>query len=175
MKRIIFTLCLALYAANAFAGLWPIGWYQTIDDKTGNPRSIVRLERDDDTDMTFGRIVALYDEKGNLSETMLAPERRASRIDGNPHVAGLDIIWGMESGTDRSGATELRGGRIMDPQSGRTYRATITRGADAGTIRVRGSLGPVGRTQTWRVLPASEVPEELRSLNTPSWRPATRD
>jgi len=163
MRKIFLTIGFALYAANAFA---ITGFYKTIDDSTGNPRSIVALYTYED--LIGGRIVALFDEDGNISETILAPSRQARRVTGTPHIAGLDIIWGVHADD-----TTRRGGRIMDPQSGSIYRVTIRE--DGDTLRVRGSLGPIGRTQTWHVVSVGDLPAELQGLDKSGWVPVARD
>ena len=169
MKRlVVIALVLGIgagWTARARAADAPItGFWRTIDDKTGYPRSIVRLY--DCGEALCGRIVALYTD-GEVSETILAPERVASKVKGNPKVAGLDIIWSLKRDGD-----EYKSGRIMDPQAGRSYSATIRRdAANADQIKVRGSIGPVGRTQTWHAVQAADLPAELRDLDVSGWEP----
>jgi uncharacterized protein (DUF2147 family) len=77
------------------------------------------------------------------------------RDDNNPDPAlrqrqmiGTRLLEGLQPRTGESGRWE--GGRIYDPTSGRTYRATMTLESDDRML-VRGYLGFefIGRTTTW--------------------------
>ena len=75
MKIFTFGLCGILVSGAACAALPFTGMYQTIDDETNLPKSIVKLYeyKDGNDSLLAGRIVALYDEKGNVSETINNP------------------------------------------------------------------------------------------------------
>ncbi len=155
---------MATLAATPFVGM-----YQTIDDETNKPKSIVALY--EYQDKLSGRIVALYDTDGTISETPSAPVRIASNVDGTPKYIGLDIIWDMQWNGDDA---EYTGGKIMDPASGKIYSSVIWQDSDKTKLRVRGKIGPFGRTQTWNVLNASDLPAELQNINTSDWQPIIR-
>jgi uncharacterized protein (DUF2147 family) len=142
------------------------GFYKTIDDKTGNAKSIVRIYKCGDA--ICGRIVALYDEKGaKIEETLNAPSRVAEKVSGSPKMAGLDIIWNMKPDKD-----EFSGGKILDPKSGSVYTCVIWHEKnDAKKLNVRGKIGPIGRTQVWSVFDASGLPEDLKNLDVSKWTP----
>ena len=94
-----------------------VGYYQTIDDETNSPKSIVALYEytdGDDTELA-GRIIALYGTDGAVSETLSNPTRVADAVTGSPKMVGLDIIWGMEWDDDDA---RYEDGQIMDPKSG---------------------------------------------------------
>ena len=165
MKKFL-TLGLVLITTNLFA---VTGFYQTIDDKTNMPRSIVKIFEYDDGKIG-GRIVAMYDTKGNIEDTIVTPTRRSTRLSGNPHLSGLDILWEL-----RHDGKEYSGGRIMDPQSGSAYRARIWQ-ENPAHLSVRGQLGiGIGRTQTWNTLDTAALPAELRNLDTSAWTPTPRN
>jgi len=46
---------------------------------------------------------------------------------------------------------EYQGGMILDPESGKVYRARMKLDGDGGKLSVRGFIGfaILGRTQTW--------------------------
>lgn len=159
---------LTVQIANAAAPL--VGLYQTIDDKTNQPKSIVALYEYSDGDDTeiAGRIVALYGADGKVSETLAAPVKVADKVKGTPHYVGLDIIWGMEWDADDN---RYEDGKIMDPQSGSVYSSVIWQDTP-GELNVRGKIGPIGRTQKWRALPADALPAEL--MDTTNWKPIIR-
>jgi uncharacterized protein (DUF2147 family) len=167
MKHIILTACLLVIAniANAFTG-----FYQTIDDKTNKARSIIAVYEYDGGKLA-GRIVALYGDDGAISETINNPVRVAGKVKGSPKMVGLDVVWGLERDGNGYG-----NGRIMDPTSGSIYRSNMWQEAnEPDKLRVRGRLGPFGRTQTWNVLQVKDLPKELQSIDVSKWTPAVRD
>ncbi|MCL1902509.1 MAG: DUF2147 domain-containing protein [Alphaproteobacteria bacterium] len=167
MKKIIFTAAFALATSGAFA-LPLTGFYKTIDDKTNNAKSIVRLYECGDA--LCGRIVALFDADGTaVKETLNNPERVADKVSGAPKMAGLDIIWNMEWDARDN---EYSGGKIMDPQSGSVYSSVIWADKDdANLLRVRGKIGPFGRTQVWHVMQTADLPSDLQKLDVSKWEP----
>ena len=60
---------------------------------------------------------------------------------------GAAMLWGFERARDGS----WRRGRIYDPEGGRVYRARLERTGEA-TLKVDGCLGPICRSQTWRLI-----------------------
>ncbi len=154
--------------AGSLAGL-----YQTIDDGTNLPKSIVLLYdyKDGGDDLLAGRIVGLYDGSGNLSETVKNPTKLATKVNGSPKYVGLDIIWDMKWDKDDG---QYQDGKIMDPKKGSVYSSVIWKDHN-DKLRVRGKIGPFGRTQTWNVLSASDLPAELQNIDTKNWKPIIRD
>lgn len=172
MKACIISILGILFSFGAFADIPFIGLYQTIDDETNLPKSIVKLYeyKDGDDTVLAGRIVALYDEKGNISETVNNPVKVADKVSGNPKYVGLDIIWGMEWDSDDAEYTD---GKIMDPKKGSVYSSVIWKDNN-DKLQVRGKIGPFGRTQTWNVLINSDLPVELQNIDTTDWKPIIR-
>ncbi|MCL2629211.1 MAG: DUF2147 domain-containing protein [Alphaproteobacteria bacterium] len=172
-KILISTIMAAAPMAAVFATAEPApvkapiaGFWRTLDDKTGMPKSIVRLY--ECGDRLCGRIVALFDGE-NISETYAAPVKVAEKVKGKPHIAGLDIIWDM-----RWDGKEFVGGKIMDPQSGSVYSAVIWQTKedyDFNQLRVRGKLGPFGRTQVWDAILPNRLPAELGNTDVSNWKP----
>lgn len=157
--------CLPVMAmAIPFTGL-----YQTIDDETNTPKSVVALYEyiDGDDVELAGRIVALYDTDGNISETLSNPVRVADKVSGAPKMVGMDIIWNMEWDNDDA---KYEDGKIMDPKSGKVYSSVIWQDTPS-VLNVRGKIGPFGRTQKWNVLDAAMLPSELQNLDTSAWYP----
>lgn len=173
MKKISMLCALfsVLCIGTASAALPHVGFYQTIDDETNLPKSIVALYEylDDDDVELGGRIVALYDADGKISETISNPVRVADKVSGNPKMVGMDIIWGMEWDVDDS---EYEDGKIMDPKKGSVYSSVIWQDKDDATkLRVRGKIGPFGRTQTWNVMNVSDLPADIQKLDMKNWKP----
>lgn len=170
MKKIMLCMFCSFFVAPAWAILPHTGFYQTIDDKTGTAKSIVALYEYGDGSELAGRIVALYDANGAIAETLSNPVKVAASIDGAPKYSGLDIIWNMEWDADDN---RYEDGKIMDPTSGRVYSSVIWGGKD-GELNVRGKIGPIGRTQKWHKIDASDLPAELKDIDTSKWTPKIR-
>lgn len=173
MKKLALSMLGILFSGFAFADMPFVGVYQTIDDETNLPKSIVRLYeyKDGDDSLLAGRIIALYDEKGVVSETLKNPVRVADKVSGSPKYVGLDIIWDMDWDEDDSEYTD---GKIMDPKKGSVYSSVIWQD-NKDKLRVRGKIGPFGRTQTWNVLGVSDLPAEIQNIDTTNWKPVIRD
>ncbi|MBO5834370.1 MAG: DUF2147 domain-containing protein [Alphaproteobacteria bacterium] len=167
-KKLLSSFILSLLPVVSMAASFN-GLYQTIDDETNKPKSIVALYKymeGDDMELA-GRIVALYDTEGNISETLSNPTRIADKVSGAPKMVGLDIIWDMEWEDDDN---RYEDGKIMDPKSGKVYSSVIWQDTP-NVLNVRGKIGPFGRTQKWNVMDVSTLPSELQNLDTSGWKP----
>lgn len=132
-------VCLALVAMHATAQVSAIvGDWRTVDDKTGEKRSIVTIYQDADS-LYYGKISKMLVGKPGL---------KCDRCEGEDHNApleGLVIIRGMKAENG-----QLVGGRVLDPESGKFYYGKIY--LKNGKLVLRGSLdkrGLLGRNQTW--------------------------
>ena len=61
-------------------------------------------------------------------------------------MVGLEIIRGGKKDADKD---VWEGGKILDPENGKEYRASFTPIEGGKQLQVRGYLGPFWRTQTW--------------------------
>ena len=137
-KSILFfalsALCTFLPAqVNAILGDW-----KTVDDKTGDNFSIVRIYKGSDG-LFYGKVAKMLVGEPGLTCIECKGE------DHNKPLEGLVIIRGMH---EENG--ELRGGKVLDPESGKFYYGKIY--IKDGKLVLRGSLdkrGFLGRNQTW--------------------------
>jgi len=128
-----------LFAADPITGLW-----KSVDDSTGLPKSISLIyERGG---LVYGRILATFDDQGQLLDSIMNPLEKAVNIAGEPYYSGLDFIWEMEDRGRKWGR-----GKIMDPEPAKIYACDMW--IKDGHLIVRGKIGPFGRNQEW--LPAS--------------------
>ena len=139
-NRIILALLALLMSAGASAQLSAIlGDWTTVDDKTGERRSIVTIYKGTDG-LYYGKVSKL------LMYQELHPRCEACEgEDKNAPVEGLVIIRGMKAEDG-----QLVGGKVLDPESGKFYYGKIY--MQDGKLVLRGSLdrrGFLGRNQTW--------------------------
>ncbi len=116
-----------------------LGDWKTVDDKTGEKRSIVTIYKSSDG-LYYGKVSKL------LMYQELHPKCEACQgEDKNAPVEGLVIIRGMKAEDG-----QLVGGKVLDPESGKFYYGKIH--LKNGNLVLRGSLdkhGFLGRNQTW--------------------------
>ena len=139
MKRILFFAVTLLFSVTLFAQNPLLGEWITVDDATGEQKSIVRIYQADNGKY-YGTIIQLLEENG---ETAVCTE--CTGEDHNKPIVGLTIIRDMQLKDN-----ELRGGKVLDPDNGKFYYAKVY--LKDGKLILRGSLdkaGLFGRSQTW--------------------------
>lgn len=140
MKKKLYSLlaCIAMSAC-----LWAqtpiVGEWVTVDDATGEQKSVVRIYQADNGKY-YGQIVALL--AANEADAVCV---ECTGEDHNQPIVGLTIIRDMQL---KNG--ELRDGKVLDPDNGKFYYAKVY--LKDGKLILRGSLdkaGLLGRSQTW--------------------------
>jgi uncharacterized protein (DUF2147 family) len=127
--------CIAVTAVRAQNT--PVGLWKTIDDHTGQDKSLVRIS--DAGGVVTGRVEKLlHPSKPNP----LCDKCRDDRH-GKP-ITGLSIIDGL-----RQDGEVWDGGKILDPENGRIYTVRLKLIDRGRKLEVRGYVGPFFRTQTW--------------------------
>ncbi len=159
MKVLLHTFLLACFmlvagSLQAQPRTSPVGYWKTIDDKTGKPKAVVEIY--EENGKLYGRIVELIREPGEDLDPIC--EKCPGDKKGKP-IRGMVILWDLK----KKGDHEWGGGKIMDPKNGKVYSAKIELAED-GTLRVRGYLGfsLLGRTQVWHPLTPEQV-EEIKA------------
>ena len=139
-NRILLALLVLLSITNMNAQVSAIlGDWKTVDDKTGERRSIVTIYKGSDG-LYYGKIskMLMYQELELKCEA-------CKDEDHNAPIEGLVIIRGMKAEDGK-----LVGGKVLDPESGKFYYGKIY--LKDGKLVLRGSLdkrGFLGRNQTW--------------------------
>lgn len=137
--KVFFAMVLSFFALTAFAANDSVvGKWRTIDDKTNKPRSIVQVYEKDD--VYYGKIVKSLDDK--------APkvcQNCPGEFKDKPTL-GMQIMWGFTQGH-----YNYTNGKIIDPETGDIYSATMKLKDDGKKLQLRGYIGiPMfGRSQTW--------------------------
>ncbi|WP_299181120.1 DUF2147 domain-containing protein [uncultured Aquimarina sp.] len=115
-----------------------IGKWKTIDDNTGEPRSIVEIYKKGNK--LFGRIDRILKES---DRNQLCKECEGD--DYNQPIEGMVIIKDLQKDGD-----EYEDGTIMDPENGKVYKCKIwLEENDPNTLNVRGYIAFLFRTQKW--------------------------
>ncbi|OOS22418.1 DUF2147 domain-containing protein [Moraxella lincolnii] len=95
--------------------------WQTFDN--GKPKATVQITQSGDT--FSGKIIDTNREEGKK-------------------FVGTTVFTGLKA----DGNGKYSGGKITDPENGKTYKMSAT--LKANTLAVRGHLGPFHRTQNWK-------------------------
>ncbi len=121
----------------------PVGYWKTIDDKTGETKSIVEIYLTSDGTLK-GKIVKIF-PKPNVP-----PNPKCLKCKGefyNKPILGMEFMWGF-----KGKGTEWKDGKILDPHNGSIYNCQLEMDKDGKKLNVFGYirvLFKVGRSQTW--------------------------
>ena len=143
MKKIKALAAFILVAAGmstAFAQMTPVGVWRSIDEKEGTPKAEVRIT--EANGVVTGKVQALL-RKG-ADPNQLCTECK-DELKDKPMV-GMTLISNVKKA---EGKDVWEGGKILDPENGKTYTVRLTPVDDGKKLEVRGSIGPFWRTQTW--------------------------
>lgn len=142
--KLFTTFCLLQCVAITCFAASPVGYWKTIDDKTGQAKSILKVSNSGG--QLYGTVVKLF--PGAL--TVCA---ECSGNLKNKPILGMTVMYGLRQ--DAPNSNSWSGGKIMDPKTGSVYRCSLSVADDGKTMNVRGYIGVslFGRTQTWIKVP----------------------
>jgi uncharacterized protein (DUF2147 family) len=145
MKKSVFSFACVVVAGFALSGvvqaqMTPVGNWHTVDDKNGEVKSEIRIV--ESAGVLTGSIakVLAKDAKPDAVCDKCVDDRK------DKPMVGLQIIRGAKKAEDKE---VWEGGKILDPENGKTYNQRLTPIEGGAKLEVRGSIGPFGRTQTW--------------------------
>ena len=141
MKSLFVTAILMLASSLVTAAGSPVGVWRSIDDKTRQERSIIRITEENGE--LKGVVEKIFDQPGD-DPAHLCKECKDERKD--KPIIGMAILWGLKKDGDA-----WAGGEILDPKNGKIYRCKVTLSGDGKSLNVRGFIGIslIGRSQTW--------------------------
>ena len=145
MPTLHIRICTALLIAGASMSTFadpasPVGTWNTIDDETNKPKSLVRItEKDGVISGTVEKIVDPTKQDSKCDDCANDDPRK-----GKP-VIGMTILTGLK----KEGENVWGGGQILDPKNGKSYNAKVTLIDGGKKLEMRGSILFFGRTQTW--------------------------
>ncbi|MGI4779684.1 MAG: DUF2147 domain-containing protein [Janthinobacterium lividum] len=125
---------------SALAQTSPVGLWRNVDDRTGEVKAEIRIA--EANGVLAGRIEKMLGKGSRPDRTC---ETCSDDRKGRP-IVGLEIVRG---GSKADGKDVWEGGKILDPENGKEYRASFTPVDGGQKLEVRGYLGPFWRTQTW--------------------------
>ncbi|TCB36230.1 DUF2147 domain-containing protein [Acinetobacter sp. ANC 4910] len=142
MKTFFGAILLALATTSSFAqditGTWHF-----IDDKTGEPKALVKIEKQSNNTYA-GKVIKLTPRAG------YSPKEFCTNCPPpftNKPIVGMQVISGLKT-TDE---INYSNGKILDPVSGKMYSLKGKVSANSKKLFLRGYFGvsAVGRSQTW--------------------------
>lgn len=130
---------------NSIVGLW-----KSTDQHSDKPRALVAIYNYQGE--YFGRMLATYDDKGRMQDTIKEQKSRAPGVVGNPPYCGMDFIFSVVPDEDG----EKYEGNIIDPEEGKIYDAELWR--DGADLIVRGKVWIFGKNMTWHPASKQDLP-----------------
>ncbi|MFO7616053.1 MAG: DUF2147 domain-containing protein [Bacteroidales bacterium] len=143
MKKLQLTGILAaalLFIGGQVFGQDVTGKWRTIDDETNLQKSIVQVWTSGGK--LYGKILETWDDDGVTPSYGTCDKCTGALKDQK--IRGMIIINGL---TQSDGVWKGKKG-ILDPGNGKFYDVKVWL-EDPKTLTVRGSIGPIGRKQTW--------------------------
>jgi len=132
-----------LPAENPGANLTPVGYWKTIDDKTSEVKSIVKIWLDQDGTLK-GRIEKIFPKPGE------DPNPVCDKCKGDKKdqpVLGMEFLWGF-----KGSGSEWGSGQVLDPENGKVYNCQLEVIDDGRKLKVFGYIRlifKIGRSQIW--------------------------
>lgn len=145
-KSIVFGVLLSLILTPVYAiekaHESPIGYWKTIDDVTGNAKSIVQIWKTEDN-VLMGKVIKVF-AKEDEDKSIVCTECKGEKH--NQPIVGMVIVSGLKAKEKQWG-----NGEILDPENGKTYNCAIRTIDNGKKLQVRGYVGLplLGRSQTW--------------------------
>ena len=125
---------------SAQAQMSPVGNWHTVDEKTGEVKSEIRVT--DSGGTVTGTIAKLL--RKDVKQDQVCEKCTDDRKD--KLLIGMQIIRGAKKA---EGKDVWEDGKVLDPENGKTYGLRLMPIEGGKKLEVRGSIGPFGRTQTW--------------------------
>ena len=144
MKKIMLSLCCmaVMLVTNVVIAseTTPAGLWKTIDDKTGKPRSLIRITENNGEYSAVVEKGLLATDTGEAVGDKCTDDRKGQKI------VGMTIVKGIKKKNDN-----YEGGEILDPDNGKTYKCKMKLDSTGTQLEVRGFIGVslFGRSQTW--------------------------
>lgn len=132
---LLFVLCFTLMSLSAQS---VIGKWKTIDDETGEEKSIVEIY--EENGKIYGKIVKLINpkQKNPVCDKCVGDNK-------DKPVIGMVIIDGLKKNGE-----VYDGGNITNPSNGKVYKCRLKLEEENTTLQVRGYVAFFYKTQYWK-------------------------
>src|SRR3990167_2037027 len=141
LRILAIILTVLTFVTTVFAEIAsPIGYWKTIDDVTGRPKSIIQVWKTPDQ-VLMAKVIKVFPKQGQ--------KKICTACKGNKHnrpIVGMVIMSGLQSHDN-----QWKNGEILDPENGKIYNCSARLTENGKKLRVHGYIGfPLfGRSQTW--------------------------
>ena len=136
--RISFLFTFFMFIGTYVFGQSPVGTWKTIDDETGKEKSYVEIFEKDGK--LYGKVTKILTKGKEDSKC----DKCSGTLKNKP-IQGMVVLSNL-----KKNGNEWTGGKIIDPNSGKEYKATLKlNGKDKLDVRGYVGISLVGRTQTW--------------------------
>lgn len=138
-----FLSTLMLFVASASEAQSPssaIGRWKTIDDATGKAKGVVEIFETKDGRLA-GKVVEILDLKDG-------PNPKCNKCTGSNHgkpIKGMVTLWGLRP----DGTGHWSGGRVLDPENGKDYKAKLELLDGGRKLGMSGCVAFLCRQQVW--------------------------
>ena len=138
IKKTLFIALILFISFNGYSQTI-FGKWKTIDDETGNEKSIVEIYKAENG-KAYAKILQLLEEG---KEDSVCDNCDGAKKD--QPIKGMEIIDGLTKDDD-----EWDSGKILDPKTGKVYKCILEL-EEVDKLKVRGYIGfsLIGRTQYW--------------------------
>jgi uncharacterized protein (DUF2147 family) len=126
------------------------GLWKSRDEKSETPRGLVGIYKY--KDKYYGRMLATYNENGQIKDTILEKKEKATGVVGHPPYCGMDFIYNVE----KEKGNKYKG-TIIDPQKGKVYKAEFW--LQGNDLIVRGEVWIFGKNIPWHKASKKDLPK----------------
>lgn len=139
---IVLSTCmlLAASATEAQSQASAIGRWKTIDDATGKAKGVVEIYQAKDGRLA-GKVVEVLDTRHGANPVC---DKCKGANHGKP-IKGMVTLWGLAA----AGRGHWSGGRVLDPENGKDYKAKLELLDGGRKLGMSGCVTFLCRQQVW--------------------------
>ncbi|MGJ8550177.1 DUF2147 domain-containing protein [Winogradskyella wichelsiae] len=138
MIKNTFILFILLMVSFNLSSQGILGKWKTIDDNTGEAKSLVEIYEKDGK--IYGKIISVFNPDKEFAKCIDCSGKQKDQ-----RLVGLLFIEGLTKNDD-----VYDGGTILNPEDGKVFRCRLKLEEDKDTLQVRGYLAFFYRTQYWK-------------------------
>lgn len=147
---------------GSITGLW-----QCSESNSKPPQGLVVIYRYHGR--YYGRMLATYDNKGRIKDSILEKNEKAPGVIGNPPYCGMDFIYNLHRHGTKKGGNPVFIGKILNPEKGKVYTVKVWR--ENNDLVVRGELFFMGKNIYWTPATNSDLPKGFSISEIKNFKP----